>query len=206
MTTDDPDDCITRLLADAANGDDDARDRLWSRVYRDLRGVASAMAHRDRGDALIQPTSLVHEAYLRLLGGDAIRVPDRAYFFRAAAMAMRRILIEHARRRLHRGTTAASDLGLSMESLIGASNHRGAAQGQSDPVDPLELDALDAALDALETAHPTAWNVVMHRFFAGLSVDDTATSLGLAPRTVDRQWAFGRAWLYDRLRDDRTQS
>jgi len=184
----DRDQTLTELLHAGQCGDEAALRRVWERVYDELRGLAAAVMRRHEGDApSFEATALVHEAYLRLLAGGDVRRADRAYFFGAAAMAMRRILIERARRRR---PVRESDFGGLLDGVLRIDRPE---------VDGALLDDLDSALDALELAHPTAWNVVMHRYFAGLSVDDTAEMLELSPRTVDRLWAFGRAWLYDRI-------
>jgi len=185
----DGDETLTELLHAGQGGDQVALRRVWERVYDELRGLAAAVMHRHDDARSFEATALVHEAYLRLLAGSDVRRADRAYFFGAAAMAMRRILIERARR--HRPIRDADVAGLL----------DGVLRVDRPDFDADELDGLDAALDALEVAHPNAWNVVMHRYFAGLSIDDTAEMLDLSPRTVNRLWAFGRAWLYDRIAD-----
>jgi len=181
---------LTALLQASTGGCQDARERLWQRVYDELRSMAAGMMAREAPGHTLQPTALVNQAFIRLFGGDPRpdHNPDRAYFFGAAAQAMRRILIEHARKR---STRANNDDGFILDTL--------AIAATSQSVDSSSLDALDEALDELEQQHPDAWNVIMHRFFAGLTVDDTAAALSLSPRTVNRLWTFGRTWLYDRV-------
>lgn len=163
--------------------------RLLPLVYDELRALARAQLRHERPDHTLQPTALVHEAYLRLVGGNQPPWNDRQHFFRAAAEAMRRILIEHARKRRR----AKRGGGLVRVELSGVD--LGVEQ------DPDRLLALDDAFRRLEQQDPEAADVVRLRFFAGLSVEETAQATGLSERTVKREWAFARAWLYDALRD-----
>jgi RNA polymerase sigma factor (TIGR02999 family) len=158
-------------------------------VYDELRALARSHLRRERPDHSLQATALVHEVYLRLHGGaDQSVWNDRHHFFVAAAEAMRRILIEHARargRQKRGGGRAAIDL----ESADLATEH--------------DLDtvlALDDAIRRLGEQDPRAASVVKLRFFAGLSVEETAEATGLSVRTVKREWAYARAWLFDALR------
>jgi RNA polymerase sigma factor (TIGR02999 family) len=166
-----------------------AAERLFPLVYDELRALARSQLRRERPDHTLQPTALVHEAYLRLLGGVQPSWNDRRHFFRAAAEAMRRILIEHARKR---GRVKRGGKRIQVE-LSGV-----------DLATDQDLDRLLALEDAfrrLEQQDPEAADVVRLRFFAGLSVEETAQATGLSERTVKREWAFARAWLYDALRD-----
>ena len=179
---------ITRILADLRGADRrEALERLLPVVYGELRGLASAQMRRERSDHTLQTTALVHEAYLRMLGAQNPPWNDRAHFLRAAAEAMRRILIEHARkhRRIKRGgdrvRVSLSDLKL------------GVAEN------PDTVLALDDALGRLDKQDPRAADVVRLRFFAGLSVEETAKALEVSERTVKREWSFARAWLFDAL-------
>jgi RNA polymerase sigma factor (TIGR02999 family) len=130
---------------------------------------------------------LVHEAYLRLLAGAYPNWNDRQHFFRTAAEAMRRILVEHARRRA-RVKRGGNPVRVSLSDADGAIDH-----------DPAEVLALDAAIRRLEQHDAAAADIVRLRFFAGLSVEETAQMLNLSERTVKREWAFARAWLYAAL-------
>ncbi len=157
-------------------------------VYQELRRLSASYLRRERPGQTLQATALVHEAYLRLVDHDAARRWDsRGHFFAAAAEAMRRILVEHARKRarVKRGgnpiRTSLSDVNLATEQ------------------DPEAILALDAAIRRLREQDPTAADVVQLRFFAGLSVEETARTLDLSERTVKREWAFARAWLYEAL-------
>ena len=179
---------VTRILAEVRGADrDEALNRLLPVVYAQLRAVARAHLRHERPGHTLRATALVHEAYLRLLGGAYPTWNDRQHFFHAAAEAMRRILVEHARKRarVKRGgnpvKVALSDVNLATEQ------------------DPAEILALDEAIRRLQEQEPTAADVVRLRFFAGLSVEETAQVLDLSARTVKREWAFARAWLYNAL-------
>jgi RNA polymerase sigma factor (TIGR02999 family) len=162
--------------------------RLLPAVYAELRAAARAQLRHERPDHTLQATALVHEAYLRLLGAASPTWNDRQHFFRAAAEAMRRILVEHARSRarLKRG---GNPIRVSLTDVDSAAEN-----------DPAEILALDAAMRRLEEEDPTAADIVRLRFFTGLSVEETADMLDLSERTVKREWAFARAWLYEELR------
>jgi RNA polymerase sigma factor (TIGR02999 family) len=180
---------VSRILAAARGaGRQEVMERLLPVVYDELRALARAQLRRERPDHTLQPTALVHEAYLRLLAGVNLPWNDRQHFFRAAAEAMRRILIEHARKRgrVKRGGGQIR-VDLSGVDLAGGP-------------DPDQLLALDDAFRRLEQQDPEAADVVRLRFFAGLSVAETAHATGRSERTVKREWAFARAWLYDALR------
>lgn len=164
-------------------------ERLVPLLYDELRALARAHLGRERPDHSLQATALVHEAYLRLLGASQPPWNDRRHFFRAAAEAMRRILIEHARAR---GRIKRGGNRVRVELRD--------AHLASEP-DLDQLLALDDALRRLEEQDPRAADVVRLRYFAGLSVADTAKALDLSERTVKRDWALARAWLYAALRD-----
>jgi RNA polymerase sigma factor (TIGR02999 family) len=183
---------FTRVLAEVREKDrKTAVGRLFPLVYRELRGLARAQLRHERPDHTLQTTALVHEAYLRMLGGQSPPWIDRGNFFRVAAEAMRRILIEHARkhRRIKRG---GGRVRLSLNGL---------KLGVSEDLDTVL--ALDEALGRLDTQDPRVADVVRLRFFAGLSVEATAKALDVSQRTVKREWSFARAWLYDALRGAR---
>lgn len=178
---------VTELLARWAQGDHAAFDELVPVVYRELRDVAGRVLSHERAGHTLQPTALVNEAYLRLTGLRQASFTDRAHFFGAAANAMRRILVDHARRRdaVKRGDGWQR---VSLDDVPVAG---------FDPV--LDLVELDEALDRLAEVAPPAARVVELRCFAGLSVDETAAVTGVSPATVKRQWTFGRAWLHRQL-------
>jgi len=178
------------LLEAAASGDRKASEELLPLVYEELRKLAGArMAKEPAGGAgfTLQPTALVHEAYLHLLGhtagGGEVRWDSRGHFFGAAALAMRRILVDRARRRArvkHGGDRGRADVDMDVLAV-------------EPPGD--ELLAMDEALAKLERADERKYRVVMLRYFAGLSVEDTAAAMDLSPATVKNDWAFARAWL-----------
>src|SRR5689334_9893378 len=179
---------VTRLLEAAASGDRRAAADLLPLVYDELRQLAAARMAAEAPGNTLQPTALVHEAYLRLVGHvDANRWDGRGHFFAAAAEAMRRILVDAARRKQrekHGGDRDRVDLDA-------------AAPAAPDPRH--DLIALDAALTRLAAEDPQAARLVELRHFAGLTVAEAAQALGLAPRTADRVWAFARAWLHREL-------
>jgi RNA polymerase sigma factor (TIGR02999 family) len=173
---------VTRLLEAIDAGDSHAADDLLPLVYAELRRLAHARMRREGPGHTLQPTALVHEAYLRLLGSDT-RWQNRGHFFAAAAEAMRRILIERARRvaRMRHG---------------GDMQRVGLETGDTPVSADIErLLAIDQALHKLEERDPRMAEVVKLRTFAGLTVPETAQALEISPRTVDRLWRTGRAFL-----------
>jgi len=186
-------DRFTGLIVQAGAGDAAAAGALLPLVYEQLRQIARARMRDERAGHTLDATALVHEAYARLVGNRELAWASRGHFFAAAAEAMRRILIEHARarRREKRGGDRRR-LALDIDSVVGLATDEKLE----------EIVALDEALRRLEEQRPRAARVVQLRFYAGLSVDDTAAALGISPRTVDLDWAFARAWLYRELRRD----
>jgi RNA polymerase sigma factor (TIGR02999 family) len=186
MSHDSADRSVTNLLVEWRRGDRAALDRLIPIVYGELRRVASARLSSEGSHAL-QTTALVHEVYLRLVDLDRMTLENRAHFFAMAARLMREILVDHARRRhaLKRGG-AVTVLGL-------------------DGIDPgaeshvVEVLALDEALTHLSCLDERAGRVVELRFFAGLTIAETAEALGVSAATVDRDWTVAKAWLLQRL-------
>ena len=182
---------ITRLLEEMREGDPQAAEELLSHVYRELRTLAAwMMAHEAPGQTL-QPTALVHEAWLRLGIGEGARFPSRAYFFAAAGQAMRRILVEAARRKKrlkHGGNLERVDI----------ENVELAA-----PLPDDELLALDEALTRLAESEPRAAELVKLCFFVGLTQAQAAKELGISVATVERTWAFARAWLFRDIQKSR---
>jgi RNA polymerase sigma factor (TIGR02999 family) len=179
---------VTHVLDAAAAGDRKAAADLLPLVYDELRKLAAARMAGEAPEHTLQPTALIHEAFLRLVGrGDDHRWDGRGHFFAAAAEAMRRILVESARRkrRLKRGG-GRRRLDLDQVAVVSA------------PGDDL-LD-LDEALGRLVEEEPAKAELVKLRFYAGLSVEEAAACLGISRATADRHWAYARAWLYDRLR------
>ncbi len=181
---------ITRILESIRQKEPGATDKLLAEVYQELRRIAAfKMAGEPPGQTL-QPTALVHEAWLRL-GGNNLSFENRAHFFSAAGEAMRRILVENARRkkRLKRGGSQVRvDL---TESQIAA------------PMPDEELLALDEALDRLAEKDPRAAELVKLCYFVDLTQEQAAEELGVSISTVERTWAYARAWLYREIRDNR---
>ena len=177
---------VTRLLGAAGP----VSEQLLPLVYAELRKLAASRMNAERPDHTLQPTALVHEAYLRLAGDRERPWANRAHFFAAAAEAMRRILIDHARAKQgpQRGG-GRRRLPLDVVDL--------ATTG-----DPDQIMALDEAIARLERQDPDAGRVVRLRFYAGLDIEETGLALGISPRTVKREWAFARAFLLRELERD----
>ena len=178
---------ITRILERVTSGEPRAANELLPLVYDQLRAAAQKQMAQERGDHTLQATALVHEAYLRLVGPQDIPWENRAHFYVAAAEAMRRVLIEHARKRgrVKRGG------GQRKIPLSGA-------ELAEDP-NLEEIMSVDAAIRRLEERDGRMARIVRLRFFAGLGVGETAAALGLSDRTVRREWALARAWLHREL-------
>lgn len=162
-------------------GESDA-ERILPLVYDELRRLAHARLAREPAGQTLQPTGLVHEAYLRLVHDKQARWDNKGHFFAAAALAMRRILIERARRKRR---AKQSPLCADLASVV---------EADLDP-ESVDLLALDSALERFSTLDRRAWEVVHLRFFAGLTVEQTAEVMGVAERTIKRDWNFARAWL-----------
>lgn len=180
---------VTQILLRIESGDPVAAEELLPLVYAELRQLAARRLHLEKPGQTLEATALVHEAFVRLVGGDpGQQWENRAHFFGAAAEAMRRILVEAARRR--------------------ASQKRGGgarrielrdSPGPDNAADQVDLLALHEALERLETEYPEKARLVKLRYFAGLSLEDTADTLGVSRATAQRNWAFARAWLFGQL-------
>jgi RNA polymerase sigma factor (TIGR02999 family) len=180
---------VTQLLEAVGRGDEQATVKLLPLVYEELRRIARSQMVQERANHTLQATALVHEAYLRLLGDAEPRWDDRRHFFAAAAEAMRRILIDHARTKnaaKRGGQHERVDLNECPEIATPAGND-------------VDLLALDEALTKLETTEPDKAQLVKLRYFAGLSVEEAAEAMDISPATAKRHWAFARAWLYNEL-------
>ena len=176
------------LVLDAINrGESQASEQLLPLVYSELRNLAAARMFQESAGHTLQPTALVHEAWLRLVGDGNQNWKSRAYFFAAAAEAMRRILVEHARRkaRLKHGGGQAR---LNIEDLDLA---------DSAPDDKILL--VDDALEQLERSNPERARVVVMKFFGGMTNHEVANALGIGERSVDRHWVCAKAWLFQNL-------
>ncbi|MEJ2539079.1 MAG: sigma-70 family RNA polymerase sigma factor [Gemmatimonadota bacterium] len=178
-----PDHDVTQALTDLAGGDPEALDRLLPVVYDELRAIARRELRRERADHTLNATALVHEAYLKLVQLDRIDWDGRSHFFGAAAQAMRRILVSYARMKKaeKRGAGAGH---ASLDDVVVAARER-----------PAQVIALDEALSRLAEADARQAGVVECRYFAGMSINETATALGVSPATVKRDWILARAWL-----------
>jgi len=175
---------VTRILSAIEQGDPQAADQLLPLVYEELRKLAAARLAQEKPGQTLQATALVHEAYLRLVGAEnQQRWDGRGHFFAAAAEAMRRILVEQARRK--QGPKAGGRL------------HRVALDGAVPAIAGPNFDilALNEALDKLAAKDPRKAELVKLRFFAGLTSDQAAAALGVAPSTVDLDWAYAKSWL-----------
>ena len=181
---------VTLLMSKAATGEPRAAEQLLPLIYDQLKELARRRMAGERKDHTLQPTALVHEAYVRMVGQQDVPWANRAHFFFAAARAMRRILVDHARAKgnLKRG----GDRKRLSANLIDLANREQSS----------EILALDEALTRLEVASPGVGEVVRLRFFGGLSIDETAGALGVSPRTIKRDWKYARAWLSRALADD----
>lgn len=177
---------LTGILQDWSAGDPQAADRIFERVYPELKGVARRHLSSERAGHTIQPTALVNEAFLKLKAGSQIEWQDRAHFFAIAARIIRQILVDYGRRRnaKRRGGGLAITLN---EELHGAQE------------DALELLALDEALNRLEALNPRQAEVVAMRYFGGMTVQEVATVTQRSEATVGRDWRAARAWLYRAL-------
>lgn len=177
---------VTELLVAYSSGDEQAMDKLFPLVYAELRRLANSYLKRERPSHTLQPTALVHEAYLRLVDQE-IPWQNRSHFFGIAARTMRQILVDHARHHLAEKRGAGQG-NLPLDEAIDLSDERA-----------VELIALDEALKALATIDPQKCRLVELRFFAGLSIEETAQILGVSVQTVVRQWRTTKAWLQREL-------
>jgi RNA polymerase sigma factor (TIGR02999 family) len=180
---------ITQLLIDLTNGKRTAVDDLLPLIYGELRSLAGNYLRRERVDHTLQPTALVHEAYIRLVDQTQVNWQNRAHFFGVAAQMMRRILVDHAR--AHKAGKRGSDYQkLSLDENIDKAAERGT-----------DLIALDDALSELSQVDDLKSRIVELRYFGGLTVEETAEVLGVTPITINRHWRMAKAWLYGKLQN-----
>jgi len=175
---------ISEMLLEWSNGHQEVLEELMPLVYDELRRLAAHHLRRERPDHTLQPTALVHEAYLKLVDQTQVRCQSRAHFFGIAANLMRQILVNHAlaHRATKRGGTAIK---LTLEEAVGVSKEEG-----------VDLVALDQALSRLAALDPQQSQVVELRFFGGLTIEEAAEVLRVSPATVKREWTLAKAWLH----------
>jgi RNA polymerase sigma factor (TIGR02999 family) len=179
---------VTELLLRWSSGDSAALELLMPIVYEECRRIASHQMRRERPGHTLEPTALVHELYLRLVDQSRAHWKNRAQFFGVAAQMMRRILVDHARSR----ATAKRDGSRLMASFDRAADSPGGSRVE-------DVIAIDEALERLARRDPLQQRIVELRFFAGLTVEETAHVLGRSPRTVKREWQLAKSWLYREL-------
>jgi RNA polymerase sigma factor (TIGR02999 family) len=176
---------LTGILNAIEEGDPQAAEQLLPLVYEELRKLAARKLAREKPGQTLQPTALVHEAYLRLVGGAPSRHwKDRTHFFRAAGQAMRHILVDQARRK-HSQKCGGTRKRINLERVAAAASDR-----------PKDVLAIHEALDLLAKHDPLKAELVQLRYFAGLSLEEAADVLGLSRATADRYWRYARTWLY----------
>jgi len=181
---------LTQLLVRWSEGDAAALEQLLPVVYQELRRIASRQLRRERAEHTLVPTALVHEVYLRLVDQQRVTWQNRAHFFGLTAQLMRRILVDHARaRHTEKRGDAAPHVSLD---LVAEKAHK--------PARPEDVLAVDIALERLATIDPEQARIVELRFFAGLTVEETAHVVNRSPRTIKREWRLARAWLFRELR------
>ncbi|MEP7086254.1 MAG: sigma-70 family RNA polymerase sigma factor [Gemmatimonadota bacterium] len=183
---------VAELLDATRRGDVAAYDRLLPLLYSELRAIAGRHMRGERPDHTLQPTALVHEAFLRLVGGSPVHFEDRTHFLRAASQAMRRVLVDYARART--AAKRSGDLRVTLDEAIA---------GHDDRI--VDLLVLDDAMTRLAAAEPRWARVVELRIFGGLEVAEVAEALGISPATAKRDWQFAKGWLARELGAD-TQS
>jgi RNA polymerase sigma factor (TIGR02999 family) len=181
---------VTELLLDWSNGNQKALDELMSLVDHELQRLAHHYMRQEKAGHTLQTTALVNEVYLKLVDQKRVHWKNRAHFFALSAQLMRRILVDHARKRKYakRGGDACR---ISFDEALPVSRERGA-----------DLVALDDALDKLSAIDARKSKVVEMRFFGGLSVEETAEALGVSPLTVKRDWKMAKAWLYNTISNE----
>src|SRR4030042_2332940 len=178
---------VTRIINAIEQGDPQATEKLLPLVYEELRVLAAQKMAQEKPGQTLQATALVHEAYIRLVGGEAGNWKGRTHFFAAAAEAMRRILIENARRKRRRKRGAG-------QHKVDLDDAGAAIEAPSD-----DLIALDEALPKLGEEDPAKADLVKLRYFAGLTLEQAAEMLGISRATADRYWSYARAWLFDQI-------
>lgn len=175
---------VNELLAAWGKGDDGALTTLLPLVYDELRQLARRQLRGERNGHTLQPTALVHEAYARLVDQDSVQWQGRTHFFAVAAQTMRRVLVDHARKR-HAAKRGGHAIQITLDATLAVADRR-----------DVDVIALDDALNALATLDATQAKLVELRYFSGLGIEETAKVLGISSATVRREWATAKAWLY----------
>ena len=178
---------VTVFLKAWSGGSREAADRLMQIVYKEMRKLAASYLQKQRSDHTLQPTALVHEAYLKLIDASQINWQDRAHFFAVAAQTMRNILVDHAR-------AVAADKRGGGAQKIALDEVAGLSENQE-----VDLIDLDEALRLLARQDETQSRIIELRFFGGLTIEETAEVLKISPATVKREWAMARAWLFRQI-------
>lgn len=182
---------ITQMLIELTDGNAEVVERILPHIYDELRRLAGSYLRRERSDHTLQPTALVHEAYIKLIDQKKVKWQNRAHFFGIAAQVMRRILMDHARK--HNADKRGGDYEkLPIEEEILVVSHEKSA----------ELIALDDALQALAELDEQKAKIVELRYFGGLSIEETAEVMGVSVPTINRQWRMAKAWLYSQVSND----
>jgi len=201
---------VTKLLADLRAGDEAAEADLFEAVHAELRRLARGQRRRWRGDPSLRTTALAHEAYIKLVGPEDQSWKDRSHFFAVAATAMRQILLNEARRRRAQKRGGEAPV-LSIEELresIGRETPTGETRADEELLSAEEAELLvrlGEALGRFDEEHPRAAQVVECRFFAGMTIEETAEALGVSTATVSRDWNQAKAWLYREMKKRRSE-
>ena len=182
---------VTQLLAEVRKGNQASIDALFEKVYGELRRLAGDYFRRERPDHTMQPTALVHEAYVRLVGSDNVNWENRAHFFNVAAQVMRNLMVDHARK--HKAEKRGSGEKVSLDEAVSFSNERN-----------IDLVALDDALARLASLDPQQACIVEMRFFGGLKIGEVAAILNISETTVSREWLKAKLWLRSQLAAEET--
>jgi len=177
---------VTRLLTEVSEGNQAAIDALFEKVYSEMRRLAGGYFRHERPDHTMQPTALVHEAYVRLADSDNVKWETRAHFFNVAAQVMRNIMVDHARK--HKAEKRGGGQKVSLDEAISFSNERN-----------IDLIALDNALNRLASLDSQQARIVEMRFFGGLKIEEVAAILNISETTVSREWLKAKLWLRSRL-------
>ena len=189
MTSDGREKHVTHLLSRWGSGAAGADEALMESVYGELRRLAASYLRRERDGHTLQPTALVHEAYLRLMPQRSLPWKNRAHFFGIAASMMRRVLVDYARRRRANKRDGLVEAGVSISQV----------EAPAGEVDQIDVLLLDEALTALAALDPRQADIVQHRFFAGLTNEEVAGVMDLSPATIKREWATAKLWLRRRM-------